>query len=57
MGLNFVVRPSREQLDAPNMIIASTLGIYNIDTTEEMLLYQREILDRYDAILKDLVFD
>ena len=51
------MRPSREQLDAPNMIIASTLGIYNIDTTEEMLLYQREILDRYDTILKDLVFD
>ena len=60
MGLNYVRRPRREELDPPNDFVTVSLGHYDIrfsDHGEELITdFENKILDRVEETYRNLDF-
>ena len=61
MGLNFVPRPPREELDPPNIFITASLGLdkdpnYYQFGIHEIMEYEKELLDKIEEDYKRIKF-
>lgn len=60
MGLNYVRRPRREELDPPNIFVSYALGLTDIQFKEQdeqlILDFENEVLDGVQRRYRDIDF-